>query len=66
MLGKHNEKCYDNLEEEIENINLSQVKKVKFSSQQDKRKAIDLLYDSKARYIIIEKEEFKKIKKQKS
>jgi len=58
ILGKHNVKCNEEFYEECQNIDTSKVRKIEFSTEQDKKKAIDIIYNTQAFYTIIDEDEF--------
>tara|TARA_R110000851_G_scaffold33317_2_gene88616 strand:+ start:734 stop:1171 length:438 start_codon:yes stop_codon:yes gene_type:complete len=58
ILGKHNVKCFDNFNEDVQDIDLTKVRKYEFSTKEDKEIAIELLFSSEGYYNIIDKDNF--------
>ena len=58
ILGKHNVKCFEDFQEEVQNIDTSKVRKIEFSTQEDRKKTIDLIYNIQGFYTIIDEDEY--------
>jgi hypothetical protein len=62
ITGKNNCEFYNDFYENVQNIDVSKVRKIGFSTKEDLKKAIELLYNSSAYYVIIDKDEYNFIK----
>jgi hypothetical protein len=56
--GKHNVECFDDFDEEAQNIDTSKVRKIEFSTEEDRQKTIDLMYNIEGFYTIIDENEY--------
>jgi len=56
--GQENISKFENFHEECQDIDLEKVLKVEFSTEEDKIKAVNLMYITNSEYICIDEDEY--------